>query len=253
MARLSLCNVGVELPIFSASSYSLRNTVVAAATGGLILRERARYPIVSALRDINVELEHGDRLALIGHNGSGKSTLLRVMAGIYQPTTGTIERDGVAMPIFEMFYGMDPEATGYENILMRGLALGMTRREIKQRAREIADFAELGEFISMPMRTYSTGMAARLAFAITTAIEPDILLIDEGIGAGDAAFVEKADRRLNDMLHKTSIVVIASHSEALLRRFCTRGLVLNHGALMQVSDLDSALERYANLVAATPG
>jgi ABC-2 type transport system ATP-binding protein len=251
MARLSLSKVGVELPIFSASSYSLRNTVVAAATGGLILRERAKYPIVSALRDISLELSHGDRLALIGHNGSGKSTLLRVMAGIYEPTTGSIERVGAAMPIFEMFYGMDPEATGHENILMRGLALGLSRREIKAKAEEIAEFAELGDFISMPMRTYSTGMAARLAFAVTTAIEPDILLIDEGIGAGDAAFVEKADRRINDLMHKTSIVVIASHSEALLRRLCNRGMVLSHGEMVGLGDIDDALRLYSDLVAAT--
>jgi ABC-2 type transport system ATP-binding protein len=155
--------------------------------------------------------------------------LLRVLNGIYEPQVGRVAIEGRSVPLFDMSLGIDPESTGYENILLRGMYLGFSRTEIRGKVKEIVDFSGLGQFIDMPTKTYSTGMAARLAFAISTAIEPDILLIDEGIGAGDAAFLEKAEKRLEDLIERTRILVLASHNEQLVRRWCSKAVLFENG------------------------
>ncbi len=152
----------------------------------------AKVPVINALRDITVDINHGDRVGLVGHNGAGKSTLLRLLSGIYEPTSGTSEVRGRVAPVFDLGVGMDPEISGLENIIIRGLFLGMTRKQMVARIDDIADFTELGDFLRMPLRTYSTGMRVRLALGVVTSIDPEILLLDEGIGAVDAAFLEKA-------------------------------------------------------------
>src|SRR5262249_11458187 len=151
--------------------------------------------IVQALDNVSIGIEHGARLGIVGPNGAGKTTLLRVLAGIYEPTAGSASIEGRVVPLFDVALGMDPESTGFENIKLRGLFLGMTPQQIRARTEEIAEFTELGSFLDMPLRTYSAGMQARLAFAVSTCIEPEILLLDEGIGTGDAAFIEKAKKR----------------------------------------------------------
>jgi ABC-2 type transport system ATP-binding protein/lipopolysaccharide transport system ATP-binding protein len=183
-------------------------------------------------------------VGLVGHNGAGKTTLLRVLAGIYEPTIGKAKISGHAAPLFDVALGMDPESTGYENIVLRGLFLGLSKSEIDARVDEIAEFTELGSFLELPIRTYSAGMRMRLAFAVSTSIEPDILLLDEGIGAGDAAFLEKASRRLKEFTEKAAIIVLASHSEALITQMCDKAVLMEHGKILRVGETEDVLEHY---------
>jgi len=199
---------------------------------------------VQALEDVSLEFRNGDRVALIGHNGSGKTTLLRVLAGIYEPVSGTVDVQGHTAPLFDISLGMDLEATGYDNIQMRGLFLGMSRRQIRGKLAEIEEFTELGNFLNLPMRTYSAGMKMRLAFAISTSFNPDILLVDEGISAGDASFLNKANRRLSEFASQAAIIVLASHSEYLVRRMGGKAVLMEHGRVRAVGTTDEILKLY---------
>jgi ABC-type polysaccharide/polyol phosphate transport system ATPase subunit len=194
MASIQLDGISVEFRLYDPGMRSIRRQVIEGLNIGGVFSsgERQKKPSIIALNNVSLDLEAGDRVALIGHNGAGKTTLLRVMAGIYEPSRGRALVDGRISPIFDVQLGMDKEATGYENIALRGLLLGMTRSEIDASTEDIANFSELGPFLNMPLHTYSTGMALRLAFAISTSIEPEILLLDEWIGAGDKSFIEKA-------------------------------------------------------------
>jgi ABC-type polysaccharide/polyol phosphate transport system ATPase subunit len=244
MAEIRLQNVSVSFPIYDGASRSLKKRIVAASTGGRISMVDGRPAVVNALENLTFNIEHGDRVALIGHNGAGKTTLLRVLAGIYTPVQGEVHRVGKVAPLFDTSFGMDVEATGYENIRLRALYLGMTKSQIDGRIDEIAAFAELGAFMSMPLRTYSAGMRTRLAFAVSTSIDPEILLLDEQIGAGDAAFMVKASERLERLVQRSGILVLASHSDDAVRRFCTKGLLLEHGRVLFYGPADEALEVY---------
>jgi ABC-2 type transport system ATP-binding protein/lipopolysaccharide transport system ATP-binding protein len=244
MASVSLTDVSVTFPIYDASNTSLKKRLLPTLTGGRIGASDAQVPVVQALEDITISIEHGDRVGLVGHNGAGKTTLLRVLAGIFEPAEGQVRTSGRAVPLFDIGLGMDPEGTGYENIYLRGLFLGMTRKEISKRLDDIASFTELGDFLRLPIRTYSTGMRMRLAFAISTSVEPDILLLDEGIGAGDAAFVDKANQRIRSFEHKAGIIVLASHSEQLIRRICSTAVLMEHGRVIEVGGVDAILELY---------
>ena len=186
------------------------------------------------MRDITFSLKEGDRLGLIGHNGAGKSTLLKVLGGIYQPTSGSLTTVGKVVTTLNLSLGMEVEATGIENIIIRGLLLGMKRYEIEKKIEEIAAFTALGEYLDMPVRIYSSGMTTRLAFATVTAMESDILLMDEVIGTGDAAFIEKAEQRLNEFINRSKIIVLASHSEDVIQKFCTHTLLLEQGKMVAI-------------------
>ena len=244
MAAIRLEGVSVNFPIYDASSRSLRTQVLAVSTGGRIGADTRHRVTIQAVDDVTLDIEHGDRLGLVGHNGAGKSTLLRVMAGIYEPTRGRIDIQGKVAPIFDLGIGMDPEASAYENIEFRGLYLGLSRAEIRAKAEEIAEFTELGSFLDMPIRTYSAGMHARLAFAISTCIEPEILLLDELIGAGDAAFLEKAKRRIQEFIARAGILVLASHSEAMIRETCNKAVLLEHGRVAAAGTVDEVFACY---------
>ena len=244
MISIDVDRVSVIFPIFDAGGRSLKSRVVRATTGGRIGSAASRIPEVVALDAVSLRFMHGDRVGVIGHNGAGKTTLLRVMAGIYEPCHGRVSVEGRVAPLFDIAHGIDPESTGYENIRLRGLLLGMTPQEIGRRFDEIAEFTGLGDFLRMPMRTYSVGMSARLAFAVSTAIEPDILLLDEGIVAGDTAFMERADKRLEGLVSRTGLLVLASHSERMLRKMCTRGIVMKQGRVAYEGSLEAALEFY---------
>ncbi|MGH3628129.1 MAG: ABC transporter ATP-binding protein, partial [Sciscionella sp.] len=183
MVGIEVRDAWVQFPIFDAKSRSLKKKVLG-KVGGKIGTE-SKVPVIEALRDITLSLSEGDRLALVGHNGAGKSTLLRLLSGIYEPTRGTAAVRGKIAPVFDMGVGMDPEISGMENIMIRGLFLGMSRRQMEHRVDEIAEFTELGDYLEMPLRTYSTGMRVRLALGVVTSIDPEILLLDEGIGAVD--------------------------------------------------------------------
>lgn len=246
MASIQLKHVTVSFPVYDASARSIKKRLLPGQTGGEIQRggHRGSASLIAALSDVSIELGHNDRLALIGHNGAGKTTLLRVLAGIYEPAAGSVVVEGQLAPLFDIGLGMDAEATGYENILLRGLFLGMTREQIKARTEDIAEFTELGDFLHLPLRTYSTGMRLRLAFAVSTSFVPDILLLDEGIATGDADFMEKASRRLHEFAASAGIIVLASHSEVLVRQLCRKAMILEHGRIAAVGTVDDMLGQY---------
>jgi len=243
MADIQLDSVSVAFPVYDNSSRSLKKRLVSAATGGRI-RSESKPSVVQALENVTLHFRHGDRIGLVGRNGAGKTTLLRVLAGIYEPGMGTVRVEGNVAPLFDLSLGMDAEGTGYENILLRGLFLGMRRADIEARIDEIAAFTELGNFLELPIRTYSDGMRLRLAFAVSTSFHPDILLLDEGIGAGDAAFLEKVDLRLQEFTSRATIIVIASHSEQLVSQMCSSCVLMEHGRIIAFSSTGEVLALY---------
>jgi len=232
MTYLRLEDVSVEYPIFGARALSLKSTLTAAATGGRIGQE-AGVTVVHALRNVSFELREGDRLGITGHNGSGKSTLLRVIAGVYPPTRGQVERIGSVASLIDPMLGIEMEATGYENIRLRGLIAGMRLSAIAAITPQIAEFSGLGDYLSMPVRTYSTGMLMRLAFSIATSVRTDILIMDEWLSVGDADFQSLAEERLREVVDNTGILVLASHNPSLIEKECNRGIELSHGAVVR--------------------
>lgn len=242
MVSIDTWNAAVDFPIFDAKSRSLKKAALGKA-GGKIGTD-SKVPIIEALHDINLSLRHGDRVALVGHNGAGKSTLLRLLAGIYEPTRGSARVVGKVAPVFDLGVGMDPEISGYENIIIRGLFLGMNRKQMEQRMDEIAEFTELGDYLEMPLRTYSTGMRVRLALGVVTSIDPEILILDEGIGAVDTEFLEKARARLNDLVKRSGILVFASHSDEFLMELCNTAIWMDKGAIKEHDSLRTVLTHY---------
>lgn len=231
MANIAARDVVVDFPIYGGKSRSLKSAVMRTATGGLLARDAADRVVVRALDHCSFEFAPGDRVGLVGNNGSGKTTLLRVLAGVYEPAHGAISVSGKVASMLSVNLGMDEEASGLENIYLRGAVMGLRRREIEPLVREICDFSELGEYIQMPLRTYSSGMSMRLAFAISTSVAADIVLMDEWLSVGDASFTKKAQDRLHAVVRQAKILVIASHDEQLIRKNCNRVLRLVHGRL----------------------
>jgi ABC-type polysaccharide/polyol phosphate transport system ATPase subunit len=231
MARMLLDNVGVAYPIYNAASKSLRRQLVSISTGGRVSSE-GHVATVQALDGINLDLKDGDRIGLVGHNGSGKTTLLRTMAGIFRPTRGRLRVEGRVSTVFGLGAGMDSELTGYENITRMAMLLGARREEAEAAIPGIEEFSELGQFLAMPVRTYSAGMTTRLLFGVATAVHPEILLVDEVLGAGDEGFQEKARQRMSEFVAKASIFVLASHAPDLMKQFCTRMIRLEHGKIV---------------------
>jgi len=246
MANITLTNVAVEFPIHNANSRSLQLRVLGALGGKLAGHDRAVF--VRALAGINLDLRDGDRIGIIGHNGAGKTTLLRVLAGVYEPTLGKISANGRRSSFTDITLGMDPEATGYDNIIFRCVFMGLSFEEAHKLSPSIAEFSELGDFLNLPVRTYSSGMFLRLAFAISTSIEPEIMIMDEMIGAGDASFIDKAKARLNDLLQRVKILVLATHDANIMKSLCNKIVWLHHGEIRQIGPFDQVLPKY--LVAA---
>lgn len=235
MASLVFKNVTVQYPIYNSRSQSLRNQLVRVSTGGRIESEAGHIQIVTALKDVSFELKKGEAVGLVGHNGAGKSTMLRTMAGIYTPVAGEIIRQGSVATVLEMGAGMDPELTGYENIIRIAVLMGMSIAQIQKKTQEIEQFTQLGSFLNLPVRTYSAGMATRLMFAVATSTQPDILLVDEVFGTGDAEFQVKAKERMEALISSVGIFVFASHDTDLIRSYCNRFFRLEHGSVMEIS------------------
>lgn len=246
MATVVLENVHVDFPIYGGHR-SLRRVVFERATGGLIKHsgDKSDRVMVKALSGLNFELHDGDRVGLVGHNGAGKSTLLKVIAGVYEPTAGRVLVEGRITPLFTAMPGMDGEDTGYENIMTAGQLLNIPPKKLESLLPQIEEFSELGEYLTLPMRTYSSGMVTRLGFALATSIDPGILLIDEGIGAGDARFAEKAAQRMTDFIGRSSIMVIASHSNALIQSTCNKALFMRAGQIVAAGPVDEILALYS--------
>lgn len=235
---IKLNDVSVIFPIYNASNRSLKKRVINMATGGKIATDSGKKVTIKSLTNINLELKKGDRIGLTGHNGAGKSTLLRVLSGVYVPSVGTIELKGKIVSLLDISVGMDGESTGYENIMLRGILLGFSSEQIAQKIDEIAEFSELGDYLNMPMRTYSSGMNLRLAFSIITAFPADIILMDEWLSVGDARFNKKASERLEEMVKDSSILVLASHDDALVKRLCNKVITLEHGQIKEIEEIN---------------
>jgi ABC-type polysaccharide/polyol phosphate transport system ATPase subunit len=250
---IHLDGVCVEFPVYNAHGRSLKRALVHMTTGGHLGLDRNDRVVVRALEDINLQIEHGDRLALIGHNGAGKTTMLRVLAGVYEPTRGQITSNGRIAALSDIMLGIDMESTGHENISIRGRLLGLSQKEVEKRRDEIAEFSELGDYLNMPVRTYSSGMVLRLAFAVSTCVVPDILLLDEWIGAGDATFLGKAQERLNNLVGETGILVLATHSVALAQRVCNRAIWMEHGTIRASGPIDEVISAYGMATGASAG
>jgi lipopolysaccharide transport system ATP-binding protein len=237
---ISARQLTVEFPIFENSHRSLKKKVLHLTTGGTIGNDAGNHPVVCALDALDFEFKDGDRVGLVGHNGSGKTTLLRVLSGIYSPTRGQLKIKGKTASLLDVSTGVDPDATGFENIYLRGIMNGFKPSLIRSKIDEIADFTELGEYLNLPVRTYSSGMMLRLTFAISTSIQADILLMDEWLSVGDADFREKAAKRLKSLVDNASILVIASHNPELIDNVCNKKLQLEHGKIVASEVLDKA-------------
>lgn len=236
MVSIVVNELGLTYPVRTPLRLSARADRL--RTGGTINGD-GRTKFVTALDGVSFSLSAGDRLGLVGSNGAGKTTLLKVLYGIYEPTAGRIAIDGRVDALFNINLGFRREATGRRNILLRGLINGWSPDEIDARMDDIIAFSELGEFIDMPYKVYSQGMAARLAFSVATSFDPEILLMDEWIGAGDASFQEKAKARMNDMSKQAGIIVLASHNESLIKRVCNKVLVLEKGRVLSFAGADT--------------
>jgi lipopolysaccharide transport system ATP-binding protein len=250
-AVIEVTNLSVLFPLYHGSSRSLKKMVVAAASGRLAKDQQQRV-VVRALSDINLRLESGDRLGLVGSNGAGKTTLLRVLAGIYEPVLGDLHVRGSLNALLDPNLGMNMELTGRENILLRGLYNGLPRSALPRLEADVAEFAELADFLDLPVRIYSAGMVVRLGFALATAIKPQILLMDEWFLAGDAAFLDKARHRLEEMVRGADILVLSSHQMSIVRNWCTRVLWLDQGQIMGDGPTDEVLDRYLGSVPEQP-
>lgn len=230
----------VDFPTFTADR-SLKRSLLKATTGGRLASDSHSKIAVRALDELDFEIKPGDRIGLFGHNGSGKSTLLRVLTGAYAPTSGYLEVHGRVASLLDISMGMEGDATGWENILLRGLMMGMHPKEIRSRAEDIGEFSELGDYLNMPLRTYSSGMQVRLAFSVSTAVNTDILLLDEWLSVGDEAFQKKAERRLHELIKSSTIIVLASHSLKMLEDVCTAIFMMEHGKIIAVKSAKNTL------------
>jgi ABC-type polysaccharide/polyol phosphate transport system ATPase subunit len=258
MDQLVFDGVTVDFPIYDAKSRSLKHRLVLNRVSGLISRSQhvggnvhrdsRGIVLVRALDALSFSIADGERIAIVGHNGAGKTTLLRVAAGIYEPTVGEVRANGRVMPLFNIMEGLMPDATGLEMIRLRGTLLGFTEAELADKTAEVVEFCELDEYIQMPVRTYSTGMLVRLMFAITTAVDSDILIMDEFIGAGDAAFLERAQVRLKNFVERASVLLLATHSPDMARQWCSRAMLMSHGRLVEFGPVNEVWAAYERLV-----
>ena len=250
MALIEFKDVCVDFPVFNATGRSLKKRLMRVATGGQLNEDATGVVVIRALDKLNFKFEDGDRVALLGHNGAGKTTLLRVLSGVYAPTAGTAIIKGHMGSLIDISLGIDPEASGLENIYIRARLLGMSVAEIKEKTPEIIEYAELGDFIEMPVRTYSSGMHMRLAFTISTTLRPEILLMDEWLSVGDEGFKHKAEARMSEVVQSTNILVVATHSRELTLNTCNRALWLEHGKIKMDASPSDVCDAYFGPVAA---
>jgi ABC-type polysaccharide/polyol phosphate transport system ATPase subunit len=244
MASIYLRDVSVEFPIYQAGARSLKKLLIAGTTHGNLARDAHDRVMVRALHGVTFDIENGERLGLIGANGAGKTTLLKVLAGIYKPTQGQVQISGHTTALINSSVGLNQDATGRENIILRGLYMDIHPHEMRERVDQVAEFTELGSYLDMPVRTYSAGMMVRLAFAVSTCIRPEILILDEWLAAGDAQFLAKAQRRMEEFVDRSSILVLASHSFELIEQWCSRAVYLKDGLVVAMGPVEDVVARY---------
>jgi len=243
MTCVEIQNVSLTYPVYGADTRSFKASLVHAVTGGRLEKTSGKM-IVEALKDVSFCLEKGDRLALIGHNGAGKSTLLKVLANIYEPTQGYVNVQGRTNCLFDIMMGMDQELTGYENIVLRGVILGLSKQEVRRITPQIDAFAELGDFMKMPIKSYSSGMKIRLAFGIITHVFSEILLIDEVVNVGDAKFFEKAKAQIHSLIHQSDFMVLSTHDTNTVKELCNKALWLETGVVKCFGTVEEVLNKY---------
>ncbi len=244
MANILLENVTIDIPVFTAENRSLRKSLLRFGGGEGRLKQQSGQVVARALNKINLHLKDGDRVGLVGVNGAGKTTLLRVLAGTYPPVSGRIRAEGRIASLLDVSLGLDYELSGLQNIYLKGMFHGLSRRDIDVGLEEVMDFADLGEFINLPVRTYSSGMVLRLAFSIITSLVPDIILMDEWVSVGDSHFIERATQRLESFVGKSSILVLASHSEELIRKVCNRAVLMSQGNILNDGSVADVFHQY---------
>jgi ABC-type polysaccharide/polyol phosphate transport system ATPase subunit len=241
MACIEVENVSLMYPVYGSNARSFKATLINKATGGRLGQSSGNI-VVEALKDVSFKLEPGDRLALIGHNGAGKSTLLKVLAHIYEPTKGFVNVKGRVNCLFDIMMGMDHELNGFENIMLRGLILGLSKLEIRNIVPLVEEFSELGDFMKMPIKSYSSGMKVRLAFGIITSVFSEILLIDEIVNVGDEKFIKKAKAQMKSLVHQSEFMVLSSHDENVVREFCNKALWLEKGVVKFFGSVDEVFK-----------
>jgi lipopolysaccharide transport system ATP-binding protein len=243
-AAVDVAGLSVDFPLYHGTARSLKRTVLGTVSGGRMASDAKRRVVVQALRDISFSLRSGDRLGLIGSNGAGKTTLLRALAGIYEPVTGRVRIRGSLNALLDPNLGMNLEMTGRENIMLRGLYNGLSAAAIRRLEQDVDAFADLGQFMDLPIRIFSSGMLVRLGFALATAIRPQVLLMDEWFLAGDAAFMEKARSRLEDMVRGAEILVLSTHMPKVVHDWCTRVLWMDQGRIIDDGPPREMLAKY---------
>ena len=245
MTHIELKNVDVKFPVHDLQNANLRNDVIRKLSFGLLESSRQhKVAEVHALKNISLNILAKDRVGIIGLNGAGKTTMLQTIAGIYRPVYGTRHVSGRISALYNIGVGFDVNASGYENIILRSMFMGLSKKAAFDLIPEIEEFTELGDFLNMPIRIYSAGMQIKLAFAISTSVNPEILLMDEWIGAGDQSFREKAQDRLKDVVQKSSILVLTSHSESLVKNNCSKCILLHKGEVIEYTDTNHAFKTY---------
>lgn len=235
MSYIKLNNLSLSLPIYSQHGRSFKSSLINKALGGRIEKTENSRNVIKVLDNISLELKDGERLGVVGSNGSGKTTLLRVLTNVYKDYSGHLKVHGSIASLIDISLGMEPEATGFENIRIRGVMMGLKLNEIKKIENEIGVFSELGEYLNLPFKTYSTGMQMRLSFAISTSISADIIIMDEWLSVGDESFQIKAENRLRDLINKNAILILASHSKEMIKRTCNRVIRLQNGCVEEIS------------------
>ena len=249
MSIIEVRGLTIQFPVYGADTRSIKRHFTRIAVGGMLGRRKgSSLPVVVALQNVSLSLKPGDRLGLIGFNGAGKTTLLRALAGVYMPDEGTVTVEGRVASLLEVGVGMDMFATGYENIRMRGLIAGLSDKQIKAKVDEIAAFSGLGSFLAMPLKAYSSGMAGRLAFAVATSIECDVLLMDEWLSVGDVNFRAQAQDRLMSLVTQSAIVVLASHDPTIIKTLCNKFIVLSGGHASEVYNISRMDEIYSGVI-----
>lgn len=246
MSMIKLNDVHLKFPMMNYVSHSFQRALYN-KVGGLLGRDAGdgAYTFVSALRGVSFHLSDGERLGVIGHNGAGKTSLLRLITGVYPPTRGTVEVNGKVNALTNITMGMDRNASGRKNIIFRLIFMGYSFTQAREAVDEIIDFSELGEFIDLPTRTYSTGMFLRLAFAISTHFAPEILVLDEVLAAGDLSFQKKALARIRDLVDKSRVIVLAAHNLKTIREYCTRAIILSQGVVVAEGSPEEMVQQYA--------
>ncbi|SRR6266540_213609 len=249
MAKIELTDVSITFNAYQQKRVSLKEYLVR-----MMFWQRSANPAVQvhALTGINLSVHEGERLGVIGHNGAGKTTLLKTLAGVYPPTTGNRVVEGKICSLFDITVGFEHEATGWENILYRSYLQGETPASIRDKIEQIAEFTELGEFLNMPVRNYSAGMAMRLAFSIATAVDPEVLLIDEVLAVGDLAFVKKARARMQELMSSARLMVMVAHDLDTIRDMCTRVIWMAHGQVVMEGKPDEVVDAYVAAMSAAP-